>query len=555
MKNNEAAIMVMNTEIEIPVRAARKAQQPRIPVPAFKVHTQDNGDRFIQDIQKDLVFILRDNLNDESLYESAPRVSMNSLFDNLSNLQEAAKHNKSRRLRTLLNYLENQFEQDLAQAGNMFSQGVTNFQAIKHLFPVGAPVYLVGEHVQGGVVHACELHESMWGAFYNIEVKYVTSTGRQYQIARTDVSIGEFTGVKPLRELPVQVMDDATRARLQARGEKYARVALGAHHQHLTGFMEVQKWWNWSPMRATGRCMVDIQTHDQFTDGRSYRDRENHQTELTSDLLWQTDAYVKGFSFVTKQWGRFPVEHLGDVEFRKLAYDQLVMDPTQKVMIRSLVQNNHSNFEDIISGKGGGCIFLLHGEPGVGKTLTAEAVSELLERPLYSVSVGELGTTPVELEKNLRQILDVSQIWNAVILLDEADIFLEKRSSGDILRNGMISIFLKTLEYHQGVMFLTTNRVNDFDPAFFSRISVALRYHALDVPARTQVWRNLLTAAGISNVDAAALGNYDLNGRQIKNIIRLSMSLSKETGQVIDQSLMEKCVVMNQNFLNAPSGS
>ena len=69
---------------------------------------------------------------------------------------------------------------------------------------------------------------------------------------------------------------------------------------------------------------------------------------------------------------------------------------------------------------------LLHGDLGVGKTLTAEAIAELLHRPLYSVAVGELGTDTAQLEKSLRQILDVAQIWNAVVLIDEADLCSSK---------------------------------------------------------------------------------------------------------------------------------
>ena len=53
----------------------------------------------------------------------------------------------------------------------------------------------------------------------------------------------------------------------------------------------------------------------------------------------------------------------------------------------------------------------------VGKTLTAEAISEYLHRPLYAVSVGELGTSVVELERKLSEILEVASIWNAVILI------------------------------------------------------------------------------------------------------------------------------------------
>ena len=62
----------------------------------------------------------------------------------------------------------------------------------------------------------------------------------------------------------------------------------------------------------------------------------------------------------------------------------------------------------------------------------SQAVSELLHRPLYSVSVGELGTNTTELEKSLQEILEVASAWNAVVLLDEADIFLEKRSENDV---------------------------------------------------------------------------------------------------------------------------
>lgn len=144
----------------------------------------------------------------------------------------------------------------------------------------------------------------------------------------------------------------------------------------------------------------------------------------------------------------------------------------------------------MIGGKGGGCIFLLHGPPGTGKTLTAEAISELLHKPLQSVSVGELGTTVSELEEKLRNILEVAYHWDAVVLLDEADIFLEKRSDNNIHRNAMVGIFLRLLEQHSGVLFLTTNRVRTFDEAFHSRISIALQQQPLG-ESRITVWRNL----------------------------------------------------------------
>lgn len=102
---------------------------------------------------------------------------------------------------------------------------------------------------------------------------------------------------------------------------------------------------------------------------------------------------------------------------------------------------------------------VLHGPPGTGKTLTAEGISELLKCPLYAVSAGELGTDSRYLEQELQRILDICHTWGAILLLDEADVFLEKRNLQDVHRNALVSIFLRQLEYFQGILFLTTNRV------------------------------------------------------------------------------------------------
>jgi hypothetical protein len=52
-----------------------------------------------------------------------------------------------------------------------------------------------------------------------------------------------------------------------------------------------------------------------------------------------------------------------------------------------------------------------------------------------------------------------------VLLLDEADVYLERRAAQDVLRNSLVSVFLRSLEYYKGIFFLTTNRVRDFDEA------------------------------------------------------------------------------------------
>jgi SpoVK/Ycf46/Vps4 family AAA+-type ATPase len=125
----------------------------------------------------------------------------------------------------------------------------------------------------------------------------------------------------------------------------------------------------------------------------------------------------------------------------------------------------------------------------VGKTLTGESIAEYLRCPLYAVSAGELGTNSRTLETDLNRIMDITHSWGAILLLDEADVFLEARQPHDIHRNSLVSVFLRLTEYYQGILFLTTNRVETFDEAFQSRIHMGIRYENLSAKARKEIWQ------------------------------------------------------------------
>jgi hypothetical protein len=127
---------------------------------------------------------------------------------------------------------------------------------------------------------------------------------------------------------------------------------------------------------------------------------------------------------------------------------------------------------------------------------------------------------PAGLEARLSPILNVVRRWSAVLLLDEADVFLEQRSPYNLQHNSLVSVFLRQLEYFQGVMFLTTNRVNTFDNAMQSRIHLALRYDDLDEVAREKVWKIFFRQAGattnISPRDMNKLRAHHFNRRQVR---------------------------------------
>ena len=174
---------------------------------------------------------------------------------------------------------------------------------------------------------------------------------------------------------------------------------------------------------------------------------------------------------------------------------ELVLDDDAKAMVKALSQRYTMHAEtndtwgaDFVMNKGEGQIFLLHGKPGVGKTATAECVAELTQRPLLSLTCGDLGVNPEDLEVRLNTWLKRAELWGAILLLDEADVYLESRITQDVRRNTLVSIFLRALEYYQGLLFLTSNRVGTFDDAFVSRIHVVIHYPDFTNEKRSQIW-------------------------------------------------------------------
>ena len=91
--------------------------------------------------------------------------------------------------------------------------------------------------------------------------------------------------------------------------------------------------------------------------------------------------------------------------------------------------------------------------------------------PLYTVSSGALGHEVEDIYENLTLILELATHWKAVLLLDEADVFLARRTMADLERNAIVSIFVRELEYYQGFLLLTTNQADILDDAFQSKFA------------------------------------------------------------------------------------
>lgn len=497
-------------------------------------------------IDKELHEAMLDITDDEQFYNNEVTLSLDMLEQYVPQITSRVEAGNES-LVTLAFILSECFKDKIHQYKCMMEDGKITFDHLTRMFTVGTKFVAVGKEDQlvGSVVHNTKIQQGMFGEKYFVVTGMFTfSDGTAFVQKQQDFAISEFKGLKYPETLNVRVMTPEDEAYLTERGRKFLKYGKGVHYCAYTGTMFYRTPYGNVHFNANGRVIVDKIGHKavnpndmDITDMGNMGGRMSYGghntgpqsfTDIPEDSLYLTWPFFRGFSFQAKRWGEIFVENLGEINFDDNAFDYLVLDPKRKHIAKSLVINSKSSFGDIITGKSGGCIFLLHGPPGTGKTLTAEAMSEVLHQPLYSITVGELGTTPDVLEQKLTRILEMTKSWNAVILIDEADIFLEKRSDNDIQRNAMVGIFLRLLERHTGVMFLTTNRAEQLDEAFRSRISVIFKYPKLDQPTRLQIWKNLLQASecSLTEENIIELSSHEINGRQIKNSIRMAQSLA-----------------------------
>ncbi|KAI0451718.1 P-loop containing nucleoside triphosphate hydrolase protein [Xylaria acuta] len=309
------------------------------------------------------------------------------------------------------------------------------------------------------------------------------------------------------------------------------------------------------------RLPVTIVPHD-------FRDIAENNT-LTDDEYLIMSYRVFAFVLRSRKWHELDMTHLFEVATLGAGegFDELVLPPGHGDMVKSMIRQhlrdrNLSSINrektDVVRGKGRGLIILLHGVPGVGKTSTAECVADLFRRPLFQITSGDLGTTAKEVEDALEENFSLASRWNSILLIDEADVFLAERTKEDFVRNSLVAVFLRMMEYYAGVLFLTTNRVGVFDEAFTSRIHISLYYPPLDRKSTLQIfqknWNRINTryqeAGRIIDIDIPEITEFAIdyfennkegrwNGRQIRNAFQSALALAELDALGTDDFLNE----------------
>ncbi|RAL09607.1 ATP-binding protein [Aspergillus homomorphus CBS 101889] len=519
----------------------------------------------------------------------------------------------------LVRYLYAQPTIGLKEAEDLWAQPIpkTTFKALWLLFRPGAEVYVhehgklnayVVESVEGGtewsdVYRRPQPYEvKVWNL--NYDGRYLTRTVKL-------INILVFDGEREIRSLPLYptrfAEDPVTLHRnLVARGERFVRIMKKPTLQEFTGPSTLQGARTFSRARVVvdhtcqpweldetkaqaqdkpgNRIVCESPEPRQTTSLRTkFDDYDNLDLQsskaITEHHYFLCYSHVYAFVLRDRAWDLLDVALMEDPIHNKNVIDTLVMKPeSNKQMIRAICEvfggtSVHSPFTaDFIKGKGEGQIILLHGPPGTGKTLTAESVAEYTARPLLSITAADLGHEPEMLERKLLNFFRDGNRWNAIVLLDEADVYLERRSQFDLRRNSIVSIFLRVLDYFQGILFLTTNRVGHFDEAFRSRIHVQIGYDPLNDAARERIWENHFRKLedNAKNGGQEIICSYSAqeyiresrrlqelrwNGREIRNAFQTAVALAcfeaKQRNEPVpklsDRHLVQ-VVTMSRNF-------
>ncbi|KAG4279986.1 hypothetical protein FPRO06_11319 [Fusarium proliferatum] len=548
-------------------------------------------------------------------------------------------------LQLLLRVFDEIFRDLKIKRRNLLDKDLIDFRTVWTLFPRDSTAYSYGMNSEFiAKVDGTEYDTNEGVMQLVLTAKVMAFNGEEFIWRKKSLTINEFAGNKPIRELrhyPFEMHPekDAIEQRLVSRGRKvldlqgltycsYNGIALhpgesgvekhnvecrilvdvvGYNKYHLAQGKRENKDPEIEVVDVSRRRhkqdLAEAKPEGKHPKTQQKRLNEEDQTKNKEELLQKPKELafmtelIGGYALKNKLWVYFYVEDIEPITWNDQAYSHLVFDEQQKDLVLSFVENHslangvNTAMEDVIVGKGQGLIMLLSGPPGTGKTLMAEAIADRTHRPLFYLQAEDLGINAAALGANIKKVFEMATEWNAVILLDEADVFMAERNPNDIHRNELVSIFLRELEYYRGIIFLTTNLYHTIDTAFRSRVSLHLLFKSLIREARETVWRKFLqrlpesnritdvtdesTATGsttprndgtegdaegeitatyhdkpLDDEDIAELSLWQLNGREIKTAVKMVRSWCDHKGYIMTLSRLENGIKVTSPHSN-----
>lgn len=381
----------------------------------------------------------------------------------------------------------------------------------------------------------------MAAAYAEHRMKYIAihdKVGLQFEavgVADTDVD----TATEEEKSSNYWWRRSSQRLRLDKDGEP-ARVVIDVRYEtdqkESSGGREERVTGNYWKDQA---CQVEGSPDDDDTDIKPGDEDEDQERLVIPPDVPLCPALVC-FDLKRQKRMKIHTDQLTEYKYKTDMADKLILPQDVRDLVDIMV-SGYGSFRDIVGKKGGGAVVLCAGPPGTGKTLTSEVYSEAMKRPLYSVQCSQLGLTPDDLEKQLMICFARAARWNAILLLDEADVYVAARGS-NLEQNAIVGVFLRVLEYYGGVLFMTTNRSDLVDDAVASRCLARITYDIPTPENQKRIWLTLSKNAGIDiaerEVDKIVAEFPRLSGRDVKNLLKLGAMYANARSKPITSKVL-----------------
>ncbi|PQE33385.1 AAA family ATPase protein [Rutstroemia sp. NJR-2017a WRK4] len=384
------------------------------------------------------------------------------------------------------------------------------------------------------------------------------------EIACSAMSTNEEVAISKLKVYPLKYAPGNFRSILEARGRTFWR----CRYWNVVSYDDEKGTYG-----SGERFVVDFQTYQQLHSSSGNfkmlypsidaQDSERIDSEIMASDDPRSAPNIYVFSNTIPGY---------DLRSKKWVFRYLVVDSETKKLIQALVIRQIANEYYRQKGKRAHNTnplpqaatpfpILLHGGPGTGKTFTAESVAEMAEKPLFRVTCGDIGTKPEEVEKYLESVLHLGKTWRCVVLIDEAEVFLEQMSLDNLERNALVSVFLRVLEYYEGILILTSNRVGTFDEVFKSRILLRLKdmddsngsalvSSVTEPGSRKRKFQDQSTGIDIDDIECylSERSECELSGRQIRNVITTARQLATFRGERTSFEHLKHVITVSRKF-------
>jgi ATPase family associated with various cellular activities (AAA) len=215
----------------------------------------------------------------------------------------------------------------------------------------------------------------------------------------------------------------------------------------------------------------------------------------------------------------------------KTTWNELILPPEPNQILHQIIATIRQRakvYEEWKMGgesrRGMGITSLFYGPSGTGKTTAAEIIAHDLNLDLYRVDLSQVSSKYIgETEKNLKKVFAAAESSGAVLLFDEADSIIGKRSevkdARDRYANQEVGYLLQAMENYSGLAILTTNLPNSLDTAFMRRIRFSIRFEFPTAEERAQIWqRNFPGTVPTLNLSYQRLAQLNVSGASIRNI-------------------------------------